>query len=96
MKRKAKLEQIDENKPASPVNVGASSIVESASASALPNDAENSTLPEVNYFEKEELMNWVNFDVVETKKLEWMRDMPTNLPELKPGESYEARQVDFV
>lgn len=33
----------------------------------------------------------MNFDVVETDKLEWMRDLPLTMPALKPGESYEAR-----
>lgn len=34
---------------------------------------------------------WVNFDVIEPAKLEWMRDLPNNMPELKAGEQYEAR-----
>lgn len=34
---------------------------------------------------------WPNFDVIEPAKLEWMRDVQTTLPALKPGESYEAR-----
>lgn len=35
--------------------------------------------------------NWVNFDVIEPAKLEWMRDLPKSMPELKPGEQFEAR-----
>lgn len=35
--------------------------------------------------------NWLHFDVIEPAKLEWMRDLPKNLPDLKPGEQYEAR-----
>lgn len=35
--------------------------------------------------------NWLHFDVIEPAKLEWMRDLPKNMPDLKPGEQYEAR-----
>lgn len=34
---------------------------------------------------------WVHFDVIEPAKLEWMRDLPNNMPDLKPGEQFEAR-----
>lgn len=34
---------------------------------------------------------WVHFDVIEPAKLEWMRDLPNNMPDLKAGEQYEAR-----
>lgn len=34
---------------------------------------------------------WPHFDVVESEKLEWMKDIANNLPKLKPGQSYEAR-----
>lgn len=35
--------------------------------------------------------SWQNFDIVEPAKLEWMRDVKQQLPELKPGETFEAR-----
>lgn len=35
--------------------------------------------------------NWPHFDVVESEKLEWMKDIANSLPKLKPGQSYEAR-----
>lgn len=34
---------------------------------------------------------WPHFDVVESGKLEWMKDIPNNLPKLEAGQSYEAR-----
>lgn len=35
--------------------------------------------------------NWANFGIVEPKKLEWMKDISTKLPVLKPDQVYEAR-----
>lgn len=49
------------------------------------------SLPDLDILKDENLRTWMNFDVVETDKLEWMRDLPSKMPELKPGESYEAR-----
>lgn len=49
------------------------------------------SLPDLDVLKNENLKNWMNFDVVETDKLEWMRDLPSTMPVLKPGESYEAR-----
>uniref|UniRef100_A0A1A9WBV2 RNA polymerase II-associated protein 1 C-terminal domain-containing protein n=1 Tax=Glossina brevipalpis TaxID=37001 RepID=A0A1A9WBV2_9MUSC len=34
---------------------------------------------------------WIHFNVVETDKLEWMRDIPNQKMQLKPGEKFEAR-----
>lgn len=34
---------------------------------------------------------WINFDIVEKDKLEWMRDIPELIKKLKPGEKFEAR-----
>lgn len=34
---------------------------------------------------------WPNFDVIEPAKLEWMRDVQNQLPDLRPGETFEAR-----
>ncbi|XP_052863796.1 RNA polymerase II-associated protein 1 [Anopheles cruzii] len=34
---------------------------------------------------------WINFDVLETEKLEWTKDVERSVKQLKPGESYEAR-----
>ncbi|KAJ6635703.1 RNA polymerase II-associated protein 1 [Pseudolycoriella hygida] len=38
-----------------------------------------------------DIHNWPHFDVVESEKLEWMKDVANSVPQLKPGESYEAR-----
>lgn len=47
--------------------------------------------PELDVLKSDASKNWLHFDVIETDKLEWMRDLPATMPELKPGESYEAR-----
>lgn len=86
-KRKAKLEKIYEKQSESPVSIDATIKINTE----VQQDAATTTFPEVNYFQKEELHDWIHFDVVETKKLEWMRDIPANVPEFKPGETYEAR-----
>lgn len=46
---------------------------------------------EIDVLKDENSKNWLHFDVIEPAKLEWMRDLPKNMPELKPGEQYEAR-----
>lgn len=48
-------------------------------------------LTDIDVLKDENSKNWLNFDVIEPAKLEWMRDLPKNMPELKPGEHYEAR-----
>lgn len=48
-------------------------------------------MPELDVLKNDASKNWLNFDVIEIDKLEWMRDLPTTMPELKPGQSYEAR-----
>lgn len=48
-------------------------------------------LPDIDLLKDENSKNWLHFDVIETDKLEWMRDLPKNMPDLKPGEQYEAR-----
>lgn len=56
-----------------------------------PNAEPIVSLPNLDILKDENLQNWLHFDVIETEKMEWMRDMPATLPTLKPGESYEAR-----
>lgn len=48
-------------------------------------------MPDIDVLKDENSKNWLHFDVIEPAKLEWMRDLPKNMPELKPGELYEAR-----
>lgn len=79
-KRKHGLEEMPEKEPASKV-----------SAPLIQPDSDNSALPDLDIFHHDGIKKWLHFDVVETEKLQWMRDLPANLPELKPGESYEAR-----
>lgn len=49
------------------------------------------SMPDIDVLKDENSKNWLHFDVIEPAKLEWMRDLPKNMPELKPGEQYEAR-----
>ncbi|XP_050335533.1 RNA polymerase II-associated protein 1 [Bactrocera neohumeralis] len=41
--------------------------------------------------QQSEAENWVHFDVVETDKLKWMRDIGESTANVKPGEQFEAR-----
>ncbi|XP_018801477.1 PREDICTED: RNA polymerase II-associated protein 1 [Bactrocera latifrons] len=41
--------------------------------------------------QQSEAENWVHFDVVETDKLKWMRDIGESTTNVKPGEQFEAR-----
>lgn len=52
---------------------------------------ETESVPNIDILKDESSKNWLHFDVVEPAKLEWMRDLPNNMPDLKPGEQYEAR-----
>lgn len=52
---------------------------------------EAETTLDIGVLKDENSKNWLHFDVIEPAKLEWMRDLPKNMPELKPGEQYEAR-----
>lgn len=56
-----------------------------------PKEVSLPELPTLDVLQSENSSKWLNFNVVESAKLEWMRDLPGNLPELKPGEQYEAR-----
>lgn len=76
-KRKAKLPKVTEN---------VSSDVEMKESKPKAE-----TLPDIDVLKDENSKNWLHFDVIEPAKLEWMRDLPKNMPELKPGEEYEAR-----
>lgn len=76
-KRKANLSKIVEN---------TSTDIEMKEA-----DSKAESLPELDVLKNENSKNWLHFDVIEPSKLEWMRDLPNNLPALKPGEQYEAR-----
>lgn len=76
-KHKAKLPKLEEN---------VSSDVEMKEATG-----QSGTLPDIDVLKDENSKNWLHFDVIEPAKLEWMRDLPNNMPELKPGEQYEAR-----
>lgn len=58
---------------------------------ALITDVEMTEAPELEVLKGEASKSWLHFDVIETDKLEWMRDLPATMPELKPGQSYEAR-----
>lgn len=87
-KRKAKLELIPENK--------AASVVQASTSDIKPSSSSTSAISELDILQHDDIKKWLHFDVVETAKLEWMRDLPANMPELKPGESYEARYVKQI
>lgn len=48
-------------------------------------------LPELELLKSEGSENWLNFNVVESEKLEWMKDIRVQLEELEPGTEFEAR-----
>lgn len=79
-KRKANLSKIVENKS---TDIKMQEI-DSKAAAVAP-------FPEMDVLKDENSKNWLHFDVIEPSKLEWMRDLPNNLPKLKAGEQYEAR-----
>ncbi|XP_017043224.1 RNA polymerase II-associated protein 1 [Drosophila ficusphila] len=58
-------------------------------------DSPIATLPDSNpaleLLQQSDAGNWVNFNLVEEHKLAWMRDIPTKLSELKPGQQFNAR-----
>lgn len=85
-KRKATLDSVPEKQAMPEATAGAS-----ATAEPSPSLPDDNALPELDIFQHDDIKKWLHFDVVETAKLEWMRDLPANVPELKPGESYEAR-----
>ncbi|XP_037939510.1 uncharacterized protein LOC119672520 [Teleopsis dalmanni] len=51
--------------------------------------------PAVELLEQSTAENWINFDVIEKEKLEWMREIPMKAAKLKSGEKFEAR-FDFA
>ncbi|KAG4070611.1 hypothetical protein HA402_013531 [Bradysia odoriphaga] len=51
----------------------------------------NADLSSIDLLSHPNIHTWPHFDVVESEKLEWMKDIANNLPKLKPGQSYEAR-----
>lgn len=76
-KRKAKLLKITEN-------VASDIEMRDAKQQVDP-------LSAIDVLKDENSKHWLHFDVIEPAKLEWMRDLPKNMPELKSGEQYEAR-----
>ncbi|XP_017128354.1 RNA polymerase II-associated protein 1 isoform X1 [Drosophila elegans] len=47
--------------------------------------------PALELLQQSDAGNWVNFNLVEEHKLAWMRDIPTKVSELKPGQQFNAR-----
>lgn len=76
-KRKTKLSKINENV--------------TTDVEMKAETSKTDILPEIDVLKDENSKHWLNFDVIEPEKLEWMRDLPKNMPTLKPGEQYEAR-----
>lgn len=48
-------------------------------------------LPELELLKSEGSENWLNFNIIEPEKLEWMKDVRVKLEELEPGTEFEAR-----
>ncbi|XP_055910771.1 RNA polymerase II-associated protein 1 [Eupeodes corollae] len=47
--------------------------------------------PAVELLKQSTSEKWINFDVVEKDKLDWMRDIPLTVPKLEDNQPYEAR-----
>ncbi|CRK97831.1 CLUMA_CG011207, isoform A [Clunio marinus] len=48
-------------------------------------------IPALDFLHNPNAMNWLHFDVIEPEKLEWTRNIGKSIPNLQPGETYEAR-----
>ncbi|KAH8251002.1 hypothetical protein KR026_004092 [Drosophila bipectinata] len=58
----------------------------SQSISSLPDSN-----PALELLQQSDEGQWVNFGLIEEHKLAWMRDIPTKMKELKPGQQFDAR-----
>ncbi|XP_055842449.1 RNA polymerase II-associated protein 1 [Episyrphus balteatus] len=47
--------------------------------------------PAVELLKQSSSEKWINFDIVEKDKLDWMRDIPASVPKLDADQPYEAR-----
>lgn len=47
--------------------------------------------PALELLEQSNKENWLHFNVIESDKLAWMRDIPAEVAKLKPGQTFEAR-----
>lgn len=47
--------------------------------------------PANELLQQSEQNNWLNFNLIEEHKLDWMRDIPAKMAELKPGQQFNAR-----
>lgn len=60
-----------------------------------PSNTDCTDLPEgnpaVDLLKQSTSEKWINFDVVEKDKLNWMRDIPMTIPKPDPNQPYEAR-----
>ncbi|EDV38804.1 uncharacterized protein Dana_GF24984 [Drosophila ananassae] len=56
------------------------------SISSLPD-----TNPTLELLQQGDEGQWLHFNLVEEHKLAWMRDIPTKINELKPGQQFDAR-----
>ncbi|XP_016992138.2 RNA polymerase II-associated protein 1 [Drosophila rhopaloa] len=72
--------------PPQPPKITQSSEASSPVISSLPHSN-----PALELLQQSNAGSWVNFNLVEEHKLAWMRDIPTKLSELKPGQQFNAR-----
>ncbi|XP_055540548.1 RNA polymerase II-associated protein 1 [Wyeomyia smithii] len=48
-------------------------------------------VPNLDVFQHEGSDQWINFNILESEKLEWTKNIRISLRDCKPGESYESR-----
>lgn len=48
-------------------------------------------LPDLDVLQQEGSDQWINFDILESEKLQWTKDIQKTVKNLKPGENFEAR-----
>ncbi|XP_063709382.1 RNA polymerase II-associated protein 1 [Culicoides brevitarsis] len=69
--------------------------IEEKSSENVKMDFDEGSLEEISIVDDltkhAETQNWLHFDVVETEKLQWTKNVDENLKKLKPGEHFEAR-----
>lgn len=90
-KRKAKIDQARESNASPPAKKSHEITKTEPKPPPIFYPPTEPSLPDIDVFQMEGIKNWLHFDVLETSKLEWMKDLPANMPEMKPGEAFEAR-----
>ncbi|KAH8397424.1 hypothetical protein KR222_003676 [Zaprionus bogoriensis] len=85
-KRQAQQQAAASPKPSSSETPTCSAAFPPAASIAL-----SSSNPAHELLQQSEQGNWLNFNLIEEHKLDWMREIPAKLAELKPGQQFNAR-----